>query len=60
MSDKDVKDAIVKYLYQNHGLSGIFDVNFKLRKRSYQSIHPQDCEYVTEFDGAEIEVDLNE
>jgi hypothetical protein len=60
MSDEDVKDAIIKYLYQNQGLSGIFDVNFKLRKRSYPSIHPQDREYVTEFDGAEITVNLND
>ena len=59
MSDEDVKDAIIKYLYENQGLNGIFSVNFKLRKRSYPSIHPQDCNYVDEFDGAEITVDSN-
>lgn len=60
MSDEDVKDAIIKYLYQNQGLSGIFDVKFKLRQRSTPSQYPQDCNYVHEFDGAEITVDLNE
>jgi hypothetical protein len=59
MSDDDVKDSIIKYLYQNQGLSGIFTVKFKLRKRSIPSQYPQDCNYVDEFDGAEIEVDLN-
>jgi hypothetical protein len=60
MTDEDVKDAIIKYLYQNQGLSGIFDVKFKLRKQSIPSQYPQDCNYVNEFDGAEIMVDLNE
>lgn len=60
LSDEDVKTAIVKYLYTNQGLAGIFDVQFKLRKRSTPSQYPQDCNYVTEFDGAEVTVDLNE
>lgn len=60
LTDEDVKDAIIKYLYSNQGLSGIFDVRFKLRKRSYPSIHPQDSNYIDEFDGAEVTVDLNE
>lgn len=60
MSDEDIKDAIIKYLYQNQGLSGIFTVKFKLRKRPIPSQYPQDCNYVTEFDGAEVTVDLNE
>lgn len=60
MTDNDVRDIIIKYLYQNQGLSGIFDVKFKLRKKSTPSQYPQDCNYITEFDGAEITVDLNE
>lgn len=60
MSDEDVEDAIIKYLYQNQGLSGIFAVKFKLRKRQISSQYPQDCNYIEEFDGAEITVDLNE
>lgn len=51
MSDEDVKDAIIKYLYQNQGISGIFDVKFKVAK--------DNIDHWT-FDGAEIEVDLNE
>lgn len=61
MTDEEVKDAIIKYLYTNQGLSGIFDVKFKIRKRQIPSSqYPQDCNYVDEFDGAEIVVDLNE
>jgi len=60
MSDEDVKDAIIKYLYQNQGLSGIFDIKFKLAHRQIPTQYPPDCNYITEFDGAEIEVDLNE
>lgn len=47
MSDEDVKNAIIKYLYSNQGISGIFEIKFK-----------KDCNY--EFDGAEVTVDLNE
>lgn len=60
LTEADVKNAIIKYLYRSQGLSGIFDVKFKLRRRQIPSHHPQDCDYVTEFDGAEITVDLNE
>lgn len=60
MSDEDVKDAIIKYLYKNQGISGIFDVKFKLKKVAFPSQYPQDCNYRTEFDGAEIIVDLNQ
>jgi hypothetical protein len=60
MSNEDVKDAIIKYLYQNQGLSGIFDVKFKLRQKQIPRNHPRDYGYVTEFDGAEIVVDTNQ
>ena len=60
MDDEEVKNALIKFLYDDKGISGIFDVKFKLRKRQIPSHHPQDCDYVTEFDGAEITVDLNE
>jgi hypothetical protein len=60
LTEADVKNAIIKYLYRSQGLSGIFDVTFKLRKRPIPSQYPQDCNYVTEFDGAEVVVDLNE
>lgn len=60
LNENDVKDAIIKYLYQNQGLSGIFDVKFKLKQKAIPSQYPQDCNYITEFDGAEVTVDLNE
>ena len=60
MTDQDVKDAIIKYLYHNQGISGIFDIEFKLKKVAFPSQYPQDCNYRTEFDGAEITIDLNE
>ena len=60
MTVNDVKDAIIKHLYRNQGISGIFDVEFKLKKVAFPSQYPQDCNYRTEFDGAEITVDLNE
>lgn len=60
LTDEDVKDAIIRYLYESQGLNGIFTINFKLRKRSYPSQYPQDCNYIDEFDGAEVTVEINE
>lgn len=59
MSDEDVKDAIIKYLYQNQGLSGIFKVKFKVVNK-LTVFNARDTVDHWEFDGAEIEVDLNE
>lgn len=59
MSDEDVKDAIIKYLYQNQGLSGIFDVKFKVVNKPI-GVTIRDSMDHWEFDGAEITVDLNE
>ena len=58
MSDEDVKDAIIKYLYQNQGISGIFDVKFKISNKPIRATIGEMDHY--EFDGAEITVDLNE
>lgn len=59
MSDEDVKDAIIKYLYQNQGLSGIFDVQFKVvNKPIGVTIRDNIDKWV--FDGVEITVNLNE
>jgi hypothetical protein len=60
LSANDVKDAIIRHLYRNQGISGIFDIEFKLKKVAFPSQYPQDCNYRTEFDGAEVTVDLNE
>ena len=54
MSDEDVKDAIIKYLYQNQGVSGIFNIEFKFRYVT-NGLGTDCC-----FDGVEITVDLNE
>jgi len=59
MSDEDVKDAIIKYLYQNQGISGIFDIQFKVvNKPIGANIRDNIDNWV--FDVAEITVDLNE
>lgn len=60
MCAEDVKDSIIKNLYYSQGISGIFDVTFKVRQKPIPSQHPQDCNYIWEFSGAEIIIDLNE
>lgn len=59
MSDEDVKDAIIKYLYSNQGISGIFDVKFKVVNKPI-GLNTRDNMDHWVFDGAEIEVDLNQ
>lgn len=59
MNSDDVKTAIVKYLYQNQGLSGIFDVQFRVVNHPI-GVTTRDHMDHWEFDGAEITVDLNE
>lgn len=59
MSDEDVKDAIIKYLYHSQGISGIFYVDFKIKREFYKGIDPHDSDYRWIFDGAEITIDLN-
>lgn len=60
MSVEDVKNAIVKYLYNSQGVSGIFDVKFKVEREFFKSVDPHDSDYRWIFDGADITVDLNE
>lgn len=60
MSDEDVKDAIIKYLYQNQGISGIFDVKFKIVNEPIPTHNYIDSIDHWVFGGAEITVDLNE
>lgn len=60
MCSDDVKDSIIRNLYYSQGISGIFDINFKVKREFYKSINPQDSDYRLVFDGAEIVVDLNE
>lgn len=58
MSSEDVKDAIIKYLYQNQGLSGIFDVKFKVVNKPIGVTIRDNMDHWV-FDGAEIIIDLN-
>lgn len=60
MCPEDIKDSIIKNLYYSQGISGIFDITFKLKQRQIPSQHPQDSNHVWDFAGAEITVDLNE
>jgi hypothetical protein len=59
MTDIDVKDAIIRHLYRNQGISGIFDVKFKIVNKP---IGTNTRDYMDHwvFDGAEITVDSNE
>lgn len=59
LSDEDVKTAIVKYLYLNQGLSGIFNVQFKVVNKPI-GVSTRDYMDHWVFDGAEVTVDLNE
>ena len=59
MTSNDVKDAIIKHLYRNQGISGIFDINFKIVNKPIGT-NPRDYIDQWVFDGAEITVDLNE
>ncbi len=49
MSADDIKNAIIKYLYREQKISGIFNVHFKIVKQ---------CETCT-LDSATVIVDLN-
>lgn len=49
MSADDIKNAIIKYLYREHKISGIFNVHFKIVKQWENCI----------LDSATIIVDLN-
>lgn len=49
LTDVEVKDIIVRYLRDQEGLGGIFDVDFILEKKSYPH-------YITEFSGAKVRI----
>ena len=59
MNAIDVKDAIIKHLYRNQGINGIFDVQFKVVNKPI-GVDIRDNMDHWVFDGAEITVDLNE
>ena len=60
MSADDIKNAIIKYLYREQKISGIFDVKFNIKRKQVPgSSDPHDTWDVWILDGAEVIVDLN-
>lgn len=59
MTENDVKDAIIKHLYHNQGISGIFKVEFRVVNKPIGVTIRDNMDHWV-FDGAEITVDLNE
>jgi hypothetical protein len=55
---EDVKDMVIKQLYHSQGISGIFDIKFKIVNKPIKSVIGEMDHYI--FDGAEIIVNLNE
>lgn len=53
----DVKDLIIKSLYYSQGISGIFDIKFKVKREFRPAIDPHDSDYSFVFDGADITVE---
>jgi hypothetical protein len=59
LTAEDVKDLLIKQLYHSQGISGIFDVRFKVVNKPIPVSYRDEMDHY-EFDGAEITVDLNE
>lgn len=60
MSSDDIKNAIIKYLYREQKISGIFDVKFNIKRKQVPGSDPHDTWDIWILDGAEIIVDLNQ
>ena len=61
LTENDIKDIIIKHLYEYHNLSGIFDVNFLVVNKPIQStVYFQDTIDIWVFNGAKIKVSENE
>ena len=56
----EIKDILIKYLHLNYNFSGVFDIDFKIGKKSYPSQYPQDCNYYEILTGATIRISENE
>jgi hypothetical protein len=59
MSADDIKNAIIKYLYREQKISGIFDVKFNIKRKQVPGSDPHDTWDVWILDGAKVIVDLN-
>lgn len=51
LTDVEVRDIIIKYLHDHHGLSGIFDIDF---------FYNQQNSYEIKFNGAKVRISENE
>lgn len=58
LTPDDVKNMLIKQLYHNQGISGIFDVKFKLVNKPIRTAIGEMDHWI--FDGADVTVDLNE
>jgi hypothetical protein len=59
LTAEDVKDLLIKQLYHSQGISGIFDVKFKIVNKPIGTNIRDSMDHWV-FDGAEVVVDLNE
>lgn len=55
---EDVKDAIIKNLYYSQGLSGIFNVKFKVMNKPIGVTYRDNIDH-WEFQGADVIIDVN-
>jgi hypothetical protein len=60
LTAEDVKDLLIKQLYHSQGISGIFDVKFKIVNEPIPTHNYIDSIDHWVFGGAEVVVDLNE
>ena len=59
LTTEDVKDLLIQQLYHSQGISGIFDVKFKIVNKPI-GLNIRDNMDHWVFDGAEIVIDTNE
>ena len=53
---QEVQDILFDHLTKEHKLSGDFDFNFVVARKSFPSQYPSDSNYRHEFDGVKIVV----
>ena len=59
LTSDEIKDIIIKHLHKNFNLSGIFDIQFNIGKKSYPSIYAKNCNYDI-LTGADVKISENE
>jgi len=55
LSSEDVENLIIKGLYHSQGLSGIFNIKFKIARE----LSEKEGDYNFVFDGAEVKISEN-